>query len=369
MGKMARAAVQVGDRDIQIQEFRVPESVGRNEALLRVEACGMCGSDYEQYAGELAQAGFGSYPMIPGHEPIGWIEQIGDDASRTWGVKVGDRVAVEPFVPCAVCRFCTAGDYHLCIDKFRYAFTQTDVGPGLWGGYSEYMTLRSNTIVHRLPTDLSPEDGVLFNPVGSGFQWAYEAAGTRIGDSMLIFGPGQRGLSCVVAAKEAGAETIIVAGLRKDQRKLEIARQFGATHTLYVEEGEVVERVGEIVGGNGVDRVVDVTPYAMQPIIDGIDAARPGGTVVLAGVKGSMREAPGFVPDKVLLKDLRIRGALAVRSWAYRQAIRVVTSGDYPFHLMHTHTLTIDEVPRAMQILSGDIPEEKAIHMTIVPSD
>ena len=292
----ARAAVQTGDRKIEMQEFKVPNGVEPGGALLRVEASGMCGSDYEQYSGALAGSGLFQYPVIPGHEPIGRIERISPEASRLWGVSEGDRVAVEPFCPCGICDRCTEGSYQLCRNRFLYAYTPTDVGSGLWGGYAEYMVLRPNTIVHKLPEDLSTDDAVLFNPIGAGFEWGYKIPGTRIGDTVLILGPGQRGLACVVGAREAGASAIIVTGLGKDAHKLALARELGATHTINVEQASTVDQVREITGGELADRVIDVSAFATHPVLDAIDAVRPGGTIVLAGIKG-FKEIPGFVSE------------------------------------------------------------------------
>jgi threonine dehydrogenase-like Zn-dependent dehydrogenase len=360
-----RAAVQTADRTIELQEFEVPGSVGEREALLAVEASGMCGSDWEQYQGEFAEMDLVEYPCIPGHEPIGYIEMIGDEASAAWGVSAGDRIAVEPFAPCGVCPRCVEGEYTLCEDRFMYAFTPTTVGSGLWGGYSGYMHLRPNTVVHRLPEDLPRDEAVLFNPLGAGFEWAYRVGGVDPGDSVLILGPGQRGLASTVACDVVGAEEVIVTGLERDAGKLDLAREFGATHTVNVEREDTVERVHEITDGRGVDVAIDVTPIATDPVIDAIDAVRPGGTVVLAGLKG-MKEVSGFVSDRLVLDDIDVRGVLGVKSWAYERAIEVIESGEYPLDRMHSHTFAVEEVERAMRILGGEA-DEAATHITVVP--
>jgi threonine dehydrogenase-like Zn-dependent dehydrogenase len=362
----ARAAVQVADRKIELREFDVPSDPQPGGALLKVEASGICGSDVEQYSGAMNATGLLQYPVIPGHEPIGRIAKISPEAQRIWGVKEGDRVAVEPFAPCGVCDECTQGNYQFCRNRFLYAYTSTTVGSGLWGGYSEWMELRPNTVVHKLPENLSTQDAVLFNPLGAGFEWAYRAAGTQPGDTVLVLGPGQRGLSAIIGAKEAGASTIIVTGLTKDAPKLELAKEFGATDTINVETENTVERVREITGGRMADRAVDVSAFATQPVLDAIDAVKPGGTVVLAGIKG-MKAVPGFISDKLPLNGITVRGALGVRSWAYEQAIRVVKEHKYPFEKMHTHTFHIDEADRAIRTLAGEIPGETAIHVTMVP--
>ncbi len=363
--KKARAAVQVADRTIQMQEFDVPSDPQPGGALLEVEASGMCGSDVEQYVGAVRDTGLFDYPVIPGHEPIGRIAKISSEAARVWGFKEGDRVAVEPFAPCGVCEQCTAGKYQFCTNRFMYAYTPTTSGSGLWGGYAEWMELRPNTVLHRLPEDLSTQDAVLFNPLGAGFEWAYLEAGTRPGDTVLVLGAGQRGIAAVVAAREAGASTIIVTGLAKDEPKLRLAKEFGATHTIDVEREDTVARVTELTGGHLADRVVDVSAFATQPILDGLEAVRPGGTMVLAGIKG-MKQVP-IVSDKVVMKGVTIKGTLGVRRWSYEQAIRVIREHKYPFEKLHTHTFHIDQIDEAVRTLAGEIPGEEGIHITVIP--
>ena len=357
-----RAAVQTAERTIEIQEFAVPESVGPDQALLKVEACGMCGTDHEQYVGAVRVR----YPLILGHEPVGRIAAIGAEVSRLWGVGEGDRVAIEPFAPCGICANCLEGHYQLCLNRFMYGYTPTSVRPGLWGGYSRYMVLRANSVVHKLPDDLSAQDAVLFNPLGAGFEWAYRAAGTKIGDSVLILGPGQRGLACVIACREAGAARIIVTGVARDAGKLALARELGATDTINVDEEDVVVRVKEITGGKRVDRAIDVSAFATQPILDAIRAVKPGGTIIIAAIKG-MREVPGFVSDRLVWKSITMRGVLGVGAWAYEQAIRTIAAHRYPFEKLHSHTLGVGEVGRAMRLLDGEIEGESAVHITIVP--
>src|SRR3970040_1589460 len=109
MTDKCRAIVQEGPRRLSGQEFPLPET-GPEDALLRVEACGICGSDYEPYAG----APPAPIPVIPGNEPVGIIEQIGEVAARRWGVSRGDRVAVEALLPCGHCRECVAGRQRFC---------------------------------------------------------------------------------------------------------------------------------------------------------------------------------------------------------------------------------------------------------------
>ena len=363
-GTTSRAVVQEGPRRLRNQEFPLPK-IGSEDALLRVEACGICGSDYEQYAGVLPAP----FPVIPGHEPVGVIEEIGDVAAGRWGVTRGDRVAVEALLPCGHCLECIAGRYRLCRGKgfmSAYGYIPTSTPPSLWGGYAQYMYLDPHTLVHRISPDVPAELAVLFNPLGAGFRWAVELPGTRVGDTVVVLGPGQRGLGSVIACREAGAGCIIVTGLAADERKLALARRFGAHHTINVEAEDAAGRVREITGGLMADVVVDVTAYAVEAVTQAVDLARRGGTVVLAGTKGP-KPVPNFISDKVVVKELTVKGAFGVDYPAYEAAIRLIESGRYPLAEMHTHTLPLAEAEHAIRLLAREIPGEEAIHIALVP--
>ena len=362
----ARCIVQTGARSLELRELPLPTRLGPEEALLRVEACGICGSDYEQYQGIMPNLPF---PLIPGHEPVGILVEIGEVAAQRWGVAQGDRVAVEALLPCGFCRQCRGGQYRLCSGRrglSGYGYMSIESPPGLWGGYSEYLYLDPHTIVHPISRDIPPEIATLFNPLGAGIRWAHQVPGTKVGDTIVILGPGQRGLASVIAAREAGASCIIVSGLSADERKLALAREFGAHHTIDIERENLLQLVREVTDGAMADIVVDVTAYANEPVTQAIDVARRGGTVILAGMKGP-KPVEGFFNDRVVAKELRIQGVFGVDFQAYEPAIRLIESGKYPLEKMHTHTLPLEEAERALQILAREIPGEEAIHIALVP--
>jgi threonine dehydrogenase-like Zn-dependent dehydrogenase len=357
-----RASVLFSARATRIDEFSLPERLDPGYALLHVEGSGMCGSDVTQFSGAGAPLGWCDYPLIPGHEPVGRIADITEEAAQQWDLRIGDRVAVEPSALCGGCRSCTQRLDKRCSNKFRYGFTSASIGPGLWGGYGEYMVLRPGTRTHRVDPELSIQDAVLFNPLASGFDWAVRAAGTGIGDDVLIIGLGIRGLAAVIACKEAGASRIIVAGRNKNPLKFELARTLGATHTIDSGRDDIAKTVWDITSGAGVDRALEVTPSPVS-IGSAIDAVRPGGTVILAGVKG-MVDVP-LVTDKIWSKALTIRGVSGAHSRSFELAAQVISSRKYALELLHTHTFTIDNVARAVQLLAGEEPGEEVIHMTV----
>jgi len=347
-----------------MRELPLPE-IGPEDGLLQVEACGICGSDYEQFQGALPVR----FPVIPGHEPVGRIVELGDEAARRWGVQVGDRVAVETLIPCGFCRNCVSGAYRLCNGHKRmnaYGYLSVDVPPGLWGGYSQYLYLEPHALVHRIDPGIKPEIAVLFNPLGAGFRWAVEMPRLAPGDSIVVLGPGQRGLASVIAAREAGAGCIVVTGLAADERKLALARELGADRTVNVEEEDPAQAVREATAGRMADVVVDVTAYATAAVNQAIDLARRGGTVVLAGTKGP-KPIPDFLSDRIVVKELTLMGAFGVDYDNYERAIRLIESGKYPLERIHTHTLPLEEAERALRLLAREEPGEEAIHIALVP--
>jgi len=356
---MVRGAVQTGPLAYEIRSFPRP-TIGPDEGLLRVEACGVCGSDVEQYRGHLVRPGM--FPLIPGHEPLGVIEEVGERAAERWGVAPGDRVAVEILRPCRACDYCLTGRYMSCPNRDgAYGMTPLSRSPSLWGGFAEYLYLHPWAILHKVRRDLPPELAVMFNPLGAGVRWAAMLGEVSLGDTVLILGPGQRGLTSVIAARARGAGTIIVTGLSRDERKLALAREFGADHTINVEEEDVVARMTEITDGAMADVVLELTPIAEQPIRDAIECVRHSGRIVLAGLKGGKQIE--LVTDRLINKGVTIRGAFGVNADAYIEAIRIIESGRFPLEKMSSGTFELADTETAIQALAdGD-----AIHTCVCP--
>ena len=348
-----------------MRELPIPD-IDDDSGLLRIEACGICGSDAEQYAGVLPV----QYPVIPGHEPLGIIEKIGKRAAKRWGVNVGDRVAVEVLLPCGHCSACLGGRYQQCRGRggmFGYAYVPISKPPGLWGGYADYMYLDPASIVHPMRKDIPASIAVLFNPLGAGFRWAVEVPGTGPGDTVLVLGPGQRGLASVIAARAAGADSIIVTGLTRDAAKLALAKELGADHVIDVEREDARIRVKEITGGRGADVVVEVTANATEPIAEALHYVAPGGRIVLAGVKG-FKNVPDFVSDLIVVKEVTIRGVFGVTQRSYDAAIRLIESGRVPLEKMHTHDFALEDAELAIRTLAGEVDGESSIHSCLLPS-
>ncbi len=359
--KTSLAMVLTARRTLEPMDLPLPE-ISDDSGLVRIEACGICGSDYEQFEGVLRTP----MPAVPGHEPLGVVAKIGDRAAERWGVDVGDRIAVETMLSCRHCGPCLGGSYHLCDARRIYSYIPLSDDPGLWGSYSQYMYLDPNCIVHKVDSSLDASTAVMFNPLGAGFRWAVEIPKTAPGDTVVILGPGQRGLASVLACREAGAAKIIVTGLEADAEKLALAREFGAHATIDVQNENAGQRIQELTDGRGADTVVDVSSYATEPVSESLDYVRMGGTVVLAGVKG-FKEIPGFISDKIVMKEITIKGAIGVTSTGYRNAIRLLESRKYPIERMHTHDFDLRDAELAIRTLAREIPGDESIHSCLIP--
>jgi len=366
MADMVRAAVQTGPRQIELREFPRPQT-GPDDGLLRVEANGICGSDVETYRGHLG----GPRPaFIPGHEPLGIVAEVGERAAQRWGVQPGDRVALEVIVPCRSCQDCLTGRYQFCRNRrYGHGVTGIDTEPALWGGLAEYLYLSPNTVLHRVDNSLPVELAAMFNSLGAGVRWACHLGGVRLGDTVLVLGAGQRGLAAVVAARAAGAGTVIITGLAADEHKLAVAREFGADHTIVV-DGEnavdTVQRVGEITHGEMADVTLELTPLDAAPVSDALQATRRGGRVVLAGLKGN-REIP-LQTDLIINRALTVRGAFGVDAEGMADAIALIESRRFPLEKMHTHTFGLEQAALAIETLGGEVPGEPAIQVSVHPS-
>jgi threonine dehydrogenase-like Zn-dependent dehydrogenase len=362
---MVRAAVQVAPRQIELREFPRPRT-GPDDGLLRVEANGICGSDVETYRGHLG----GPRPaFIPGHEPLGVVEEVGERAAERWGVQPGDRVAVEVIVPCRACRDCLTGRYQFCPNR-KYGHGVTGIGtePALWGGMAEYMYLSPTSVLHKVDPALPVEVAALYNAMGAGVRWACHLGEVRIGETVLVLGAGQRGIAAVVAARAAGAGTIIITGLAADAHKLALARDFGADHTIVVDGDaaeNTVERVSEITGGDLADVALELTPMAAEPITDALLSVRRGGRVVLAGLKGN-REIP-LRTDLMINRALTVRGAFGVDARGMEDAIALIESRRFPLGKMHTHSFGLDDAALAIETLGGEVPGQAAIGVSVQP--
>ncbi len=366
MSLETKAAVLTGPRHIELRELTVPE-IRTDNAVLRVEVTGVCGVEWPAYT-QTRPDRF-PFPIILGHGVVGRIERIGREAAQKWGVREGDRVAMEEYAPCGRCSYCSSGHYYLCGGMrmaIMYGFTSMSVAPGLWGGFSQFVYLDPNSRLHKLadavPTRIAP----LYIPISNGIRWVQREGGIGIDDTIVILGPGQLGLACVIAAKEAGAGCIIITGRSADANRLDVARQLGAHHTINVDMEDPVERVSAITGGRMAGAVINVAAGAPCIAQQAMELAKIRGVIVMAG--GAGKPAEGFQSDLLSRKELTMKGVRGRAEVDLKKAIRLVESNRHPLHLMATHKFSLDETDLALRTIGGEGAADP-IHVSVVPGE
>ncbi len=362
MTRTSTAMVLTAPEQLELREFPIPR-IGPNDGLLRVERCGICGSDVEQVRGDLTWV---PYPVIPGHEPVGTIEEVGEDAARRWGVQPGDRVVLEGPVPCRSCAACAAGRYSLCPNHIGIGFTSLDVAPGLFGGYSEYLYLHPNTTMHRIDPSVPLDVAPMFNPLACGVGWVAHAGGVQLGDVVLVMGAGQRGIACGIVAKAVGAETVIMTGLSADAHKLAVARELGIDATVDVEREDLREILPSLTGGRQPDVVIDVVPNAAHTVTEAVDLVRTEGTIVLAGMKGDVA-VPDLFTDQIALRAITLKGVRGKTSRAYELAVGILESGRFPMEKLQPRSYPLARARDAVDALAGADPTDRPICVSIAP--
>jgi threonine dehydrogenase-like Zn-dependent dehydrogenase len=367
MAEQVLAAVRTAPSTTELREFPMPQ-LPPDGALLKVEVAGICGTDVKMYAKPVIQA-----PVIMGHENVGTIVKAGRGFVERQGLVEGDRVFVEHYVACYNCEWCRLGEYRHCEatdwrtnpDARRYGYTTCENPYHLWGGFAQYMYLPWNAVLHKLPDDVSDEEAGIITPLSNGIEWALYDAGVGFMSSVLIQGPGQQGLSQVVACRQAGASLIVVTGTSRDAARLELAKTLGADHVIDVGQEDALDRVLEITGGKGVDVVLDCTAGAgTTPVLLGIDALkRRAGTLL---VQGELAKFPDFPIKKLTEKAITIKSARGHSYRAVELAIAQVASRRFPLDLLTTHEYGLDDVDTAIRAVGGEV-DDGVIHVSLLP--
>jgi threonine dehydrogenase-like Zn-dependent dehydrogenase len=357
------AAVMVSPRQTELRELPLPD-IPSDGGLLRVVATGICGSDWPKYLSEKFA------PSILGHEIVGYVEKLGDAARYRWGVKEGDYVALEEYLPCGHCDFCRSGEYRSCLEtdfhvegSIRYGSTRLTVAPALYGGYSQFLYLHPRTILHRVPDGIAPHIAAMALPLGNGFQWTTLDGEAGPGKTVVIIGPGQQGFGCVVAAAASGATNVVVVGLARDKARFPTAMKLGATHTIMVDEEDVRARVKDITGGAMADVVIDTSSAGPEIVNGGLSLLKKRGKLLCTALKKS---AVPFDLDRFIKYQVRMMGTRGHSFEAVEMALGLMKSRKYPLELISTHVVGLRDVDRALKIVGGE-SAEKAIHITVEP--
>lgn len=363
--RTSRQVVFTAPGAIETAEQPLP-ALGPDDLLVRVALVGVCATDLHLLAGHIGDP----FPLVPGHEFVGEVAALGDGASGARGLAVGDHVAVEMLLPCQTCARCREGRYNLCeaddpangADRGRQLGVNIPrtVEPGLWGGYSEYLFVPREAIVHRLPAELPWTRAVLVEPLAVA-QRAIGRARIRPGEDVVVIGPGPVGLLTAAAARAAGAGRVVVVGTRAS--RLELARRFGADITVDSRATDAVEAVTAALGGlaDAVIEIAGVTAAQEQAV----RLVRRGGRVVLAGACGANARV-GFRADEDLLtREIDLLPSF-LSAGGFEPAIRMLERADFPFDDLVTHRFGLDEVAAAFRTIENR--EDDVVKAVIDPT-
>ncbi|WP_226010825.1 NAD(P)-dependent alcohol dehydrogenase [Halomicrobium salinisoli] len=304
-----RSAVLTEPGQFELEERERPDP-GPEDVLVAMGDVGICGSDVHYYE----HGRIGDYvvedPLVLGHESAGEVVEVGEAVT---GLEPGDRVALEPGVPCRRCAHCKRGEYHLCEDVRFMATPPHD------GAFAEYVAWPAD-FAYELPGDVSTIEGALCEPLSVGIH-ACRRGDVGPGDTVVITGAGPIGLLAMEAARAAGATDVVVSDVVAE--KVEFAVERGADLGVDVTERDLEAAVDEYTDGAGADVVIEASG-AEPSVRSTIDVVRRGGTVVLVGL-GDEAEVP-FDVLEVIDNELDVHGSFRYAN-TYDAAVDLLAEG------------------------------------------
>ncbi|TPL10711.1 zinc-dependent alcohol dehydrogenase family protein [Mesorhizobium sp. B2-4-10] len=317
---------------------------GPDDLLVRIEACGVCGTDRHLFHGEFPCRP----PVTPGHEFSGIVEAMGHSVS---GFSIGDRVTGDPNIACGRCRHCHAGRINLCSNL-------NAIGIHRDGGFADYVVLPQKQ-AFILPADLKPTHGAFCEPLGCCLH-GVDLAEIKPGSSVAILGGGVIGLLTVQLARLAGATTIILSTRQASRRAL--AEELGATATVDASAADVSDAISGPAGlvPGGVDVVLECAGV-QETVEQSLRLARAGGTVVIVGVVPQGMKA-AFEPFDLLFRELKVLGSF-LNPYTHRRAAELIASGAIEIDRLISRQVPLEEAAAVI----ANPPAAGEVKVVVVP--
>ena len=327
----------------EVTEVPVPD-VGPDDVLVRVAACGICGSDIHGYDGS---SGRRIPPLVMGHEAAGHIEQLGDNVTD---MNIGDAVTFDSMVSCGQCDFCRDGHRNLCDNRMVLGVSCADYRRH--GAFAEYIAV-PRRIVYALPPEMPIHHAALVEAVSVAVH-AAAITPVQLGDTAVVVGAGMIGLLTLQAAKAAGASRVIAIDL--NPKRLQVATQLGATDVINGDDDPLTQ-VNEMTGGRGADVVFEVV--GATPTVNlAIELVRKGGTVTLVGNLAPTIDLP---LQSVVTREVRLQGTCGCNG-EYPQCIDLMNRGVINVEPLLTAEISLDEAPAWFDRLhAGDDDQMKVV--------
>jgi L-iditol 2-dehydrogenase len=306
-----KAAVFEGIETIVVRESADPRA-DEGSIVVRVEACGLCGSDIRNFHGGLRG---GITRQVMGHEIAGTVEQVGAGVQR---YAVGDRVAIAPDVSCGTCYYCRRGWVNLCVDHRM-------IGTHWPGGFAQYLHLPAvvllHGMVHHMPAGLSLDHAALSEPASSVLA-AQENAGIGLGDTVLVIGDGPVGCLHLEVARARGAARVIIVGLSRLAQLV----PFGPDEVIDAAKQDPVAEVKRLTDGLGADVAIVATPVAATQA-QAVEAVRKRGRVIFFGGLPKTNPLTTVNGNLIHYNELHVVGAFSYPAWIHQKALEVIASG------------------------------------------
>lgn len=292
-----------------MEELPTPEP-GHGEVLLRVAACGVCGSDLHAYKGDRGYEWM-SIPTVLGHEFAGTVEAVGD---RVSGLEPGDRAVVIAIQGCGTCKTCLLGATHLCRRR-------RVIGLSYDGGMSEYVVVPERHLV-RLPEGLDPRAAALTEPLSVAVHAVLVRADIRPGHRVVVTGPGPIGLLCGILARLSGGDALMIGTGADAAMRLPAAERLGL-RAANLEEGSVADYIGEAFGGESPDAWIEASG-AVKALEGALGAVRWGGNITVVGL---FAQPMSFFPTEAVRSELSLLFSYASSYSDYVVALDLLASG------------------------------------------
>ncbi len=352
-----QAVICHGPENYALAEVPVP-TPGPGEALVKVDAVGICASDLKCYHGAAKFWGDENRPawaeteVIPGHEFVGTVVSLDDEAAQRWGVAVGDRVTSEQIVPCWECRYCMTGAYNMCAPHLMYGFKRETPG-----AMAEYMVYKRNARVHKISPDIPPAHAAFVEPLSCALH-AVERANLQFHDVVVVAGCGPIGLGMIAGARSKNPAKIIALDVAPD--KLALAEKTGADLTINIADTDAIEVIMGLTGGYGADVYLEGTgnPAAVG---QGLNLLRKQGRYVEYSVFGSDVSVDwSIISDD---KELDVLGAhLGPNCWP--AAVKLLETGALPMDEIVTHQLPLAQFQQGLDLVASG---RQSIKVSLLP--
>ena len=339
-----KASVCYKQNDLRTEDLPIPE-ISDNEVLIKMLACGLCGTDIQKIRGDSVNK-----PTVLGHEVVGEIVKKGKNVSK---FEIGDRVITAIHVPCFTCHYCNKGHYTIC-EQFR----TNNIDPGGFAEFIRIPELHLNHLTHKVSNNVTDEEATLIEPIACCLH-GLKQADIRPNDSVLIMGAGTIGILHAQLAKIKGANKVIVSDM--SEFKLQKALKVGCDYAINIKEKNIIDEVNKITDGQGVDVIV-IAAGVSSLVADAVNMVRRAGKIIVFS---------GFDKNKLVTLDvsrffkdeISIIGTYSVTPYEFPEALDLLEKRKLNTEEMITHVYPLKKLSEAIDISTN--PEQSVLKVII----